>query len=94
MKLTELDPRWLSYSTGRRGLGISFDCPHCTGRFKARVTVPFENPLDGKAPVTGFDQYFNRVGDDFTTLTVSPLIDGSRNGHWRGTITNGEVATC
>lgn len=90
MKLTALNPRWLSYELGRRGQGVSFDCPHCTGKYKTRVSVPFENPLDGRAPVVGREDYWKRTGDDFETLTLSPSIDGSPE-HWHGHVRSGEV---
>lgn len=35
--------------------------------------------------------HWQRSGDTFETLTLSPSIDASRAGHWHGFITNGEV---
>lgn len=92
MKLTDLNPRWLA-EDGRRGQGIAFDCPHCPrGRgYKARVTVFFENPLDGKSPAPDRDAYWHRMGDDFTNITLTPSIDGSDHGHWHGHVTDGET---
>lgn len=94
MKLTELNPRWLSFDTGRRGQGIAFDCPceKCQRtKFRRRVTVPFANPLDGKARAAGREDYWTRDGDEFETLTLSPSIDESECGHWHGTVRQGEV---
>jgi hypothetical protein len=34
---------------------------------------------------------WDRNGDDFSTMTVTPSLDASASGHWHGTITNGEV---
>lgn len=47
MKLTELNPRWCAVA-GRRGQGITFDCPHCR---RARLVVFFANPIDGGEPL-------------------------------------------
>lgn len=35
--------------------------------------------------------YWQRSGDNFETLTLSPSVDASKAGHWHGFITNGEV---
>jgi hypothetical protein len=35
---------------------------------------------------------WNRTGDTFETMTLTPSIDGSGVGHWHGFITNGEVS--
>lgn len=52
MRLTDLDPRWFA-AEGRRGQGITFECPHCVGTPHAvRLSAPFKNPVDGGAPVS------------------------------------------
>lgn len=107
MKLSELNPRWQieDIRTGRR-VGVNFDCPGacCAGKPSARdewdemrhsgavkliVAVPFKIALDG-APwsANGWD----RTGDTFETLTLSPSIFPP--GHWHGYIRNGEIETC
>lgn len=68
--------------------------------------VWFSNPIDGgpqAEPHTSHDRdaighhnsdstpHWNRFGDTFDTLTLSPSIDCSRCGHWHGFIRNGEV---
>ncbi len=35
--------------------------------------------------------HWQRTGDTFETLTLTPSIDASRAGHWHGFITDGEV---
>lgn len=107
MKLTELAPRWASdryyrnasgvvvYDGMRQGMGITFDCPHCR---VTRLAVFFSNPRDGLPPLTteldpphAARKLWARSGETFDTLSLSPSIDASADGHWHGFITNGEV---
>lgn len=43
-RLTDFNPHWID-APGRKGIGVSLDCParHCNGR----LWVLFANPLDG-----------------------------------------------
>jgi hypothetical protein len=98
MKLTELNPRW----TGTRAIitGITFDCPHCRTQ---RLGVLFQNAIDpDKWLEKGVTRHhatceWQRSGDSFDTLTLSPSIDTTEHrldfadGHWHGFIRNGEV---
>lgn len=95
MKLTDLEPRWWADEPGRTGMGITFLCPHCK---KQRLGVAFSNPIDGGKPehlvhpyTIGSAPEWNRSGDTFDTLTLTPSIDASKHGHWHGFITNGEI---
>ncbi len=84
MRLTDLAPRWAS-QTGRHGQGVNFLCPCGCERF---IGVAFTKPLDGGAPLPS-GALWEREGETFETLTVSPSI---RHGdHWHGYIRNGEV---
>jgi hypothetical protein len=94
MRLVDLDPRFFGVSDGRTRVGVDFECPHCaaTGIPKderERIPVPFTNPLDGGAPLKG--QAWQRTGDTFDTMSLTPSVDGSHFGHWHGYITNGEI---
>lgn len=98
-----------SPATERHGVGISFDCPcaPCTAKrtgdqdtdFYLRVFVGFRNPVDGGP---AFDPrpgaQWERAGDDFATLTLTPSILRHRIGDsgcdWHGWVTNGEVTSC
>ncbi len=89
----------------RRGVGVSFDCPcqPCTTQrtggeadFYLRVFVGFANPLDGGPahdPRQGAQ--WQRTGETFETLTLTPSIQRHRVGDggcdWHGFVTNGEV---
>jgi hypothetical protein len=93
VRLTELAPRWLGME-GRHGMGISFTCPHCHGKagLQQRLAIGFHNPLDGKPPYSfpGF-LLWQREGETFDDLSISPSVDASRSGHWHGFIRNGEI---
>lgn len=102
MKLTELEPRWamdadivigdrVVHDEDRHGMGVTFLCPHCRS---TRLGVFFRNPVDGKLPSDDYDalHLWQRTGDTFETLTLSPSVDASAHGHWHGFIKNGEIA--
>lgn len=97
MKLTDLNPRWVGL-TGWSSphpffIGVSFDSP-ATGQ---RLAVLFDPPIDPASlsatmgPVFPAARKWQRTGDTFDTLTLSPSIDTSHAGDWHGFITNGEV---
>lgn len=105
MKLVDLNPRWTvslepGYIVGhsgpaRHGMGISFECPI---HRKHRLAIFFSNPIDGLSPAANEENYWERAGDSFENLTITPSIDGSENLYgnpgtpcWHGFITNGEV---
>lgn len=107
MRLVDLNPRWVSAGPRRRGVGVCFDCPGacCADKplselhpgdkpedqTKERACVFFSNPVDGGPPV-GDGPHWERTGDAFEDLTLSPSVDGSSHGHWHGWIRGGEVA--
>ncbi len=107
MRLADLDPRWWGKGD-RHGLGLIFQCPVHPGG-ACHQGVPFTNPLDG-GPRYEYDRprgdgkawaYWNRAGDRFEVLSLSPSIlipdidaDGKTVGtHWHGWITGGAVLT-
>jgi hypothetical protein len=83
-KLLDLSPRWLTIESGRKGMGISFRCPHC----QERNAIMFENPLD-EGPPAGNGTLWKRYGDTFENLSLEPSINVK--GHWHGFIKNGDV---
>ena len=100
MKLTELEPRWWGL-IGRHGQGMLFLCPHCLTEY---LGIAFANPLDGGLAVPEeirkytnkkgepkVQPLWNRQGDEFENITITPSIDASEIGHWHGFITNGEI---
>jgi hypothetical protein len=75
----------------RHGVGITFSCPCGCDLW---CYVPFNNPLDGGPPLEPGRPLWQRTGETFETLTVTPSILRSRDKGgcgWHGFITNGEV---
>ena len=107
MKLIELNPRFLGAggegitnadglpAPEREGVGVIFTCPCGKCDEFHECYVPFTNPLDGGSPIDGHPTW-QRTGDTFETLTLTPSILRSVNKGgcgWHGFITNGEVLT-
>lgn len=103
MKLTDLNPAFvgsggagISNKDGpvpeRQGVGLAFDCPCGCG---TRAYVSFTNPMDGKPPPhrARAEPRWDRTGDTFETLTLSPSIlrSGPDSCGWHGYITNGAI---
>jgi hypothetical protein len=94
-RLIELNPRWYIAADSPDILGITFDCPCCK---VIRLGVPFVEVIDrdglpddvhwGRPGVK-----WNRSGETFETLSLSPSIDASAFGHWHGHISSGEVTS-
>lgn len=92
MRLADLHPAWVGTLDGRHGTGVTFDCPcePCSGSAtRRRIHAMFSQPLDGGPPVRSHGPLWARVGDTFETLTLTPSIDASADGHWHGHITDG-----
>lgn len=87
-------------STPRHGIGMTFDCPlghgpTCTfdevdgDGMHERHYISFRNPLDGGPPFEETRPLWDRVGDTFDTLRLSPsvLSDPAKGGcGWHGYI--------
>lgn len=88
MKLTELNPCWVSAGgegvrdkdgnpvPEREGIGLGFDCPCGCGE---HVFVAFANPMDGRSPHVSHppgqrQPTWQRAGETFETLTLTPSI--------------------
>lgn len=106
MRLAELNPVFLGAGGSgitcngqpvprRDGVGVQFDCP--CGKCGMPCFVPFRQPLDGGPPLWGEDRsLWNRSGDTFDTLTLTPSILRSPDKGgcgWHGFVTNGEIVT-
>ena len=106
MRLTDLHPQFIgaggegiynadgSPAPERFGIGIMCTCP-CGNCDELRdLYVPFTNPLDGGPLVNDGHATWQRTGDTFDTLTLTPSILRSidKGGcGWHGFITNGEI---
>jgi len=75
----------------RTGVGVIFRCPCGNHDADHECYVPFANPLDGGSSI---ERGWQRTGDTFDTLTLTPSILRSRSRGgcgWHGFITNGDV---
>ncbi len=97
MKLTDLEPRWLTPD-----LFIFRSPTGCKDWLSCkRAPVPRQNKLFyelcpdliGQTIVGTKSEvcWTFEAGGDFSTLTVKPSIDASASGNWHGFITNGEI---
>lgn len=106
MRLVDLNPQFYRYGgeglrnargdpiPERLGVGLSCDCPCGCG---ARMAVAFANPIRGGEPVINpGENTWQREGDTFETLTLTPSIQRADPGgcRWHGFLTNGEFRSC
>lgn len=72
----------------REGIGIAFDCPcgACGSPVFVNVT-----PRDGRPYDTGGAPEWERTGEDFATMTLSPSIRRMDGCKWHGYVRNGKV---
>jgi hypothetical protein len=87
---------------GERRVGVFFDCPGpcCAGKrsprdtfdvwpwVKLQAACPFTVALDG-TPYR--PEGWERTGDTFESLTLSPSVWIGPPGHWHGQIIRGEA---
>jgi len=101
VKLADLNPTFYG-AHGRGGinqLGLGFDCPACTAanrldkcEWGGWIAVPFANPMGGEPPLANEKTLWQRTGDTFADMTLSPSVHAV--GHWHGWVRNGNVETC
>lgn len=105
MRLTELNPRWYAHGDSPDIVGVTFDCPCCApgGKvnslgvmYRPRLGVLFKQEIDrdglpNEIHWTRAGIKWDRTGDTFDTLSLTPSVDASKWGHWHGFITNGEI---
>lgn len=104
MKLSELNPVFLdSGGDGfrnadgtpmlkRTGVYVMFDCPCGNCGDERKLCIPFANPIDGGPPIEP-GKGWQRTGEAFDTLTLTPSILRMEECKWHGFITNGEIIT-
>ena len=106
LKLTELHPKFVTFaqwaSESPFYIGVRFDCPHCRTQ---RLAVLFDPPIDPHRLQEKFGfaydpktfapslnmSVWQRTGETFEALTLSPSVDAGWSGHWHGFIENGEI---
>lgn len=94
-RLVDCNPHWITYS-GQDGSpdGVYFECPE--GHEGCRSIIPFTPALDGTArPVRQSNgAHWQRTGDTFETLSLTPSIRNLGPCYFHGFITNGEITFC
>jgi hypothetical protein len=72
-KLIDCNPNWVeNYFGSDRVDAIVFDCPE--GHVHCKHVIPFSPALDGTIHPTEQGRGWQRIGDTFETLTLSPSI--------------------
>lgn len=104
--LTEADPCFYDWSPDRalnphladkpdrKGLGLMFMCPIHEDCW---VGIPFKNAIDGGGPHEPERASWQRTGETFDVLTLSPsirVLGGADGCEWHGFIRNGRFETC
>jgi len=107
MRLIDREPHWVTLQGWSADdpfyVGVSFLCPHCPfercptcGTAKGRrIVASFWPPIDPanwlpRISLRQSDKFHTRVsGETFDTLTLRPSV--RIEGHWHGTIENGEL---
>jgi hypothetical protein len=97
IRLNDLNPEWIAFSSSRHGTALLADCP--CGCDESLV-VPLSNPIDGGPPddKAPFTRRWLRYGQTFEDLTIEGIIrvcsrdeSGERHLHWEGTIVRGAL---
>lgn len=106
MRLTELEPRWIT-DNGQR-VGFIFKSPtdnkfwqSCfvaampekvqRRLFETLLGEDNEYAVQGCNPTCAWSVAGGIANASFETMTVTPSLDGSPGGLWHGFITNGEI---
>jgi hypothetical protein len=107
VRLVDLAPRWFDVpGLGTDKDGITFLCPHCQEvRLGVQFANPVQggvgvlmsnkDKLRHVHELGTFDvppgYLWQRDGETFETLTLTPSVDASKSGHWHGSISNGGI---
>lgn len=98
MKLTDLDPHWLTpdvfiFKNPTGGTDLLTCKRVAMSRADQQALIYEKNPqyVGRSVVMTVPEMVWQFEGNDFATLTVSPSIDCSASGNWHGFVRNGEV---
>ncbi len=71
-RLVDCSPQWVNWSSMDMTDGVRFDCPE--GHPDCVHVIPFTPAIDGSLPKMDHGRGWQRTGDTFDTLTLSPSI--------------------
>lgn len=71
-RLVDLNPHWVEYNSMGVVDAVYFDCPE--GHEDCKHVIPFTPALDGSRPTREPGRAWERTGETFETLTLSPSI--------------------
>lgn len=98
MKLTDLEPAWLSPDVfifkSPTGRGDLLTCKRVPMSHIDQYDLIYANNLQYRKQIiimSNEEMAWSFEGNDFSTMTVSPSIDASASGNWHGHIINGEI---
>lgn len=94
-QLVDLNPKWFGiHGKDTVGAGIIFDCPCQLERCEwgGKIAISFANPIKGEPEAVSNEKLWQRSGETFETLTLSPSIHCV--GHWHGWLQNGVLVSC
>lgn len=108
MKLTDLNPSFIGHGGEgvskrledgtlepipyRAGVAISFDCP--CGECGEKTILNFKNPISGGETISPHHPCWERTGDNFEVMSLTPSIQRMGKCRWHGYLTNGELKEC
>lgn len=86
MRLTDLQPVWLTDGPGIVGVLFNCPCAKCRGD-GCKLGVRFANPTNGVPPTPNDEarvannrgRRWVRIGDSFETLSIQPSIDATKD---------------
>jgi len=104
VRLVDLEPRWVGYGgedvthngepvPRRERVALSFLCPCGKGE---RVTLMLRNPPDGGPNPIPELPAWERSGEDFASMSLTPSIQRRDPGgcQWHGFLTDGVFRSC
>lgn len=95
MRLTDLEPQWLTPDMfmfkSPSGHGDWLTCKRVPMGLKEQYDMIYPAHKGKIVVQTVEGMAWKFEGNDFATMTVTPSIDASASGNWHGFITNGEI---
>jgi Family of unknown function (DUF6527) len=89
-RLIDLEPKWVYHRTPFSGPpdAVRFECPEADGGCGSHHVIPVSPAKDGSATEA---RHWDRHGDDFATMTISPSIRCAGACRMHVTVVRGEI---